>query len=293
MLEEKATERESFTEGPFPAVPLTLEGWSILHQMFRVRWASWKALPPREQKEILKEAGALLTELERGDQGPSAAFALLGHKGDLLLLHFRRTFDELGEVELRLANLALADFLEETTSYLSVVELGLYEATVRLYAALEAKGVRPGTEEWQRAVETELEGQRQALAPRLWPPIPFRRYFCFYPMGRRRGEARNWYRLPMEERQRMLRQHGLTGRRYSRQVTQIISGSMGLDDWEWGVDLFADEPLVFKKLLYEMRFDEASAVYALFGPFYLGLRFPAAELATFLGGKLPAWRGSE
>jgi len=80
----------------------------------------------------------------------------------------------------------------------------------------------------------------------------------------------------------MMKEHGLIGRRYAGEVRQIITGSIGFDDWEWGVDLFADEPLVFKKLIYEMRFDEVSAVYALFGTFYVGLRVPASGLADFL-----------
>ena len=99
-------------------------------------------------------------------------------------------------------------------------------------------------------------------------------------MDRRRGEARNWYTLPIEERARQMNEHGLVGRRYAGEVRQIITGSIGFDDWEWGVDLFADDPLVFKKLIYEMRFDEVSAVYALFGTFYLGVRAPAAELSN-------------
>ena len=103
-------------------------------------------------------------------------------------------------------------------------------------------------------------------------------------MDRRRGEARNWYTLPIEERARQMNEHGLVGRRYAGEVRQIITGSIGFDDWEWGVDLFADDPLVFKKLIYEMRFDEVSAVYALFGQFYLGVRVPAAELGDLLSG---------
>ena len=97
-------------------------------------------------------------------------------------------------------------------------------------------------------------------------------------MDRRRGEARNWYTLPIEERARQMNEHGLVGRRYAGEVRQIITGSIGFDDWEWGVDLFADDPLVFKKLIYEMRFDEVSAVYALFGQFYLGVRVPGSRL---------------
>ena len=104
------------------------------------------------------------------------------------------------------------------------------------------------------------------------------RYICFYPMDRRRGEDKNWYTLPIEERARQMNEHGLVGRRYAGEVKQIITGSIGFDDWEWGVDLFADDPLVFKKLIYEMRFDQVSAVYALFGQFYVGVRCPAAAL---------------
>ena len=87
----------------------------------------------------------------------------------------------------------------------------------------------------------------------------------------------------------MMREHGMIGRHYAGRVTQIISGSIGFDDWEWGVDLFADDPLVFKKLIYEMRFEEASAVYGLFGAFYVGLRFPAAGLETLFENKTPSF----
>ncbi|MBI2988049.1 MAG: heme-dependent peroxidase [Deltaproteobacteria bacterium] len=257
--------------------------------MFRVRWPAWKAATSVEQKRAVEEAAALVEEMEKGSEGQSALFSMLGHKGDLMLLHFRRTIEGLNSAELSVANLNLAEFLEQTTSYVSVVELGLYEVSVRLYAALKEKGMQPGTADWNRAVENELAKQRHASEPRLWPEIPPRRYVCFYPMNRLRGEEKNWYQAPITERQRMMQEHGLIGRRYAGQVTQIISGSIGFDDWEWGVDLFADSPLVFKKLVYEMRFDEASAVYGLFGAFYVGLRFPPANLGTFLEGKTPSF----
>ncbi|MEE9185851.1 MAG: hydrogen peroxide-dependent heme synthase [Candidatus Binatia bacterium] len=276
-------------EDGIPAVPLTVEGWNVLHQMFRFRWSSWQALPSADRQAALEETRALLEEMEQREEGQSAFFSLLGHKGDLMVLHFRRTLEELNDAELRLANLKVAEFLEETTSYLSVVELGLYQATGLLYTELDEKGIQPFTPEWTQAVEEVLAEQRKGLAPRLFPEIPPLRHLCFYPMGRKRGETKNWYQVPMKERQRMLHEHGLVGRRYSGKVRQIISGSMGFDDWEWGVDLFADEPVEFKKIVYEMRFDEVSAVYALFGSFYVGLRFTAAGLGTFLDGRAPAF----
>jgi chlorite dismutase len=212
----------------------------------------------------------------------SAAFALLGHKGDLMLVHFRQSFEQLSELESLLRRTALWDFVELTNSYVSVVELGLYESTVKVYRSLQERGIEPHSEEWNRGLAETLDRQREAMKPRLYPEIPDAKYICFYPMDRRRGESRNWYTEPMPERQRMMHEHGLVGRRYAGEVKQIISGSIGFDDWEWGVDLFAEDALVFKKLIYEMRFDEVSAVYALFGPFFVGLRKTAAQLADWL-----------
>ena len=260
-----------------PPVPLTVEGASVLHQMFRVRWAEWKALPGNRRSEILAEARTGLDSAEPGG-AQSAAYSLLGHKGDLLLIHFRDSFETLNEAEMDVCRLALAEYLEPVTSYLSVVELGLYESTAKVHAALAERGIQPFSPEWNAEIEQTLERQRVAMRPRLYPEIPPAKYVCFYPMDRRRGEDKNWYRLPMAERRRQMQEHGAVGQRYAGQVKQIITGSIGFDDWEWGVDLFADDPLVFKRLIYEMRFDEVSAVYALFGAFYVGIRRRSADL---------------
>ncbi|MGA2961039.1 MAG: hydrogen peroxide-dependent heme synthase [Candidatus Korobacteraceae bacterium] len=269
-----------------PALPLTIEGASVLHQMFRIRWAAWNRLSAAEQAEIIAEAGSTLAGLE--GSGQTALFSVLGHKGDLLILHFRDSVDELNRAELCLSGLRLQDYLRQTSSYLSVVELGLYESTVKLYRECASGNLAPHSEEWNRAVEDLLARQRQAMRPRLFPKIPATRYLCFYPMDRRRGESKNWYTLPIEERQRQMDEHGTVGRRYAGRVQQIISGSIGYDDWEWAVDLFGNDPVVFKKLIYEMRFDEVSAVYSDFGTFYLGVRFPANGLGQLMGGELPA-----
>jgi peroxiredoxin len=271
-----------------PPVPLTIEGYSVLHQMMRVRWAAWRKLPVPEKTAIAEEASGVLSKMEQSPTGQSGLFSLLGHKGDLMFVHFRSSFDELNQTELQLAQLALSEYLEPTTSYLSVIELGLYESTIKAYRDLQQRGVEPHSEEWKSEIAQVLARQKEAMHPRLFPELPKHRYISFYPMDRRRGEARNWYTLPIEERARQMSEHGLVGRRYAGEVRQIITGSIGFDDWEWGVDLFADDPLVFKKLIYEMRFDEVSAVYALFGTFYLGVRVPAAELSDLLSGSLPA-----
>jgi chlorite dismutase len=166
------------------------------------------------------------------------------------------------------------------------VELGLYESSRKTYEAASAKGAEPFSPEWNSEVEASLKRGTEAMKPRLLPSVPDTKYLCFYPMDRKRGEQVNWYTVPFADRQRMMHEHGMIGRRYGDVVKQIITGSIGMDDWEWGVDLFADDPIVFKKLIYEMRFDEVSAVYALFGQFYIGLRLPIENLSDWLSGKL-------
>jgi hydrogen peroxide-dependent heme synthase len=268
-----------------PAMPLTLEGLSVLHQMFRFRWPEWRKLSPPRQQEIAREAAATLLPSE--EAGRSAAYSMLGHKGDLMLVHFRDSFDELNAAELQLNRTALQEYLEPTHSYLSVIELGLYDSSVKLFRQLTERGIAPLSEEWNKEIQETMERQRQAMHPRLYPKIPDSRYLCFYPMDRKRGEDKNWYMLPIEERQRQMEEHGMVGRRYAGKVQQIITGSIGFDDWEWGVDLFAPDPLVFKKLIYEMRFDQVSAEYAAFGQFFVGLRCPVQKLGEWLEGKLP------
>src|ERR1700691_4999330 len=239
--------------GQLPEVPLTTEGYSVLHQMARFRWTAWRALPEAARSAIAQAASVVLGAMERNSNWQSGLFSLTGHKGDLMLVHFRKSFAELNQAELRLAGLRLSDYLEPTSSYLSVIELGLYDSTLKIYKELADQGIQPHSDQWKAEIECKLERHREAMHPRLFPEIPPNRYLCFYPMNRLRGEDKNWYTLPIEERARQMSEHGLVGRRYAGEVKQIITGSIGFDDWEWGVDLFADDPLVFKKLIYEMR----------------------------------------
>ena len=273
----------------FSPVPLTLEGSSVLHQFFRFDWKAWRKTAAADRDRIAAEAVSALTRLERKNAdapAQTALFSQLGHKGDLVLIHFRESFEALNQVELDLAQTEFYDYLDLKHSYVSVVELGLYESSRKTWEAASAKGLEPNTPEFQAEVKTSLERASTAMAPRLYPAFPDAKYMCFYPMDRLRGEEKNWYTVPFAERQRMMHDHGMIGRRYGDVVKQIITGSIGMDDWEWGVDLFADDPVVFKKLIYEMRFDEVSAVYALFGQFFLGVRLPVEKLPGWLSGKL-------
>jgi peroxiredoxin len=273
-----------------PPVPITLEGSSVLHQMFRFDWAAWKKLPATERAAIAGEFAEILGRWEHGASeghpNQSAMFSQIGHKGDLMLVHFRDSLEDLNRVELELAQTGIYPYLQLSHSYLSVVELGLYESSEKIYTQLAEKNIEPGTPEWNAGIQEGTARTAASLASRLFPSVPPAKYLCFYPMDRKRGETVNWYTEPMADRRAMMHEHMLIGRRYADSVRQIITGSIGLDDWEWGIDLFADDPVVFKKLIYEMRFDKVSAVYATFGQFFLAVRVPAASAAQWFDGTL-------
>jgi chlorite dismutase len=274
-----------------PFVPETLEGWSVLHLMYRLDWPRVKATPTTLEQMAQEAIDALNLGLTAHESGETALVQLLGHKGDLMVIAFRRSFDDLGRLQLALSRTQLAACLTMTTSYVSIVELGMYEMTAKVHRTLREQGLPHGSDAYNAAFDAEMDRQRQRVGGRLFTAVPPARHVCFYPMNKRRGEAVNWYSEAFDRRAEMMLEHGKVGREYAGRVTQIISGSIGFDDWEWGVDLFADDALTFKKLIYEMRFDEASAKFAEFGPFYVGLQFPVAELGTFLKGELPAPRG--
>jgi hydrogen peroxide-dependent heme synthase len=245
-------------------VPETLEGWYALHDFRALDWASWQSSTGREG--AVEELTGWLAGVESPEKGGSALFTVAGHRADMMVLHLRPSIDELIVLEKSLSQTRVGPYLRQTYSYLSVTELSLYEA----YA-------RGGTEDPAALM------QQPFVQKRLYFDIPEMRYCCFYPMNKRRGEVVNWYAAEMEERRRMMREHGSTGRKYHGRVTQMITGSTGLDDWEWGVTLFAHDPLDIKKLVYEMRFDEVSAKYGEFGPFYMGVRAGEEELSRYLG----------
>ena len=273
-----------------PNVPETLEGWSVLHQMFRIRWPEWRVRPEDLRQRLAHEAKDALLAMGRGEGGTTVPVTLLGHNGDLMLIHLRRSFEELQKAQVEVARLGLSTFLEPTTSFVSIVELGMYEMTAQIHRRLGERGLKAASDEFERAFDAEMEEQEKRVLGRLWMEVPARRHVCFYPMNKRRGEHKNWYAESVENRARMMLEHGRIGRHYAGAMNQIISGAIGFDDWEWGVDLFADDPVVFKKLIYEMRFDEASVWYAEFGPFHVGLQFSPSELPKYLEGGVPALR---
>ncbi|MCI0182777.1 hydrogen peroxide-dependent heme synthase [Sulfoacidibacillus ferrooxidans] len=241
----------------------TIEGWYALHDFRTIDWHAWKAASEEIRADALRELTAYTEKYRADDQNRTGGFGvytIAGHKADLLFVHFRSTVSDLMDSETEFDKTSFATFTKKPYSYLSIVELSSY---------LSKPDIAP-------------EDDPQLL-PRLRPQLSeMMPHICFYPMNKRRSGNDNWFMLSMEERVQLMRSHGMIGRKYAGRVTQIITGSAGLDDWEWGVTLYANDPLEFKKLVYEMRFDEVSARYGEFGVFYVGHVVNDQELVDFL-----------
>jgi chlorite dismutase len=273
---------------PAPAVahpPETLEGWYVLHQIFRVDRALLREYGGGSMAALATSATRALEELRQPSGGGwSALFEVIGSEADVMLVHFRPTLDEIAVAQRRLASEEVAGVLDPVYTFLSVTEAGLYHVTAELARSAAARGGAVGDEQYQAELTERVQAERASVHARrrLYPPFPAELpYVCFYPMSKRRAEGQNWYALTLDERSRLMQAHGTTGRRYAGRVQQVISGAIGLDAWEWGVTLFARDPLDFKKLVTEMRFDEVSARYAEFGEFYVG---KIAEPAGWVAG---------
>lgn len=240
----------------------TLDGWYVLHDLRSIDWEKWNKADQAEKEEALQALQTLIAKwqaVEERKEGSLALYTIIGQKADLLFMHLRETMQELGDIEHELNRSPAGRFLIKSYSYVSVVELSNYMG-------------QPG-------VDPMLVPE---IVARLKPIMPKTNHICFYPMNKKRDLQDNWYMLSMDERKTMMRSHGMIGRGYAGKVKQIISGSVGLDDWEWGVTLFADDALQFKKLIYEMRFDEVSARFGEFGAFYVGNLLTSEKLAELL-----------
>src|SRR3954469_4756777 len=253
------------TSQPTAHPPETLEGWYAMHQIFR----SSKRAPTAAVATALARRAAPALETSAG----WSCFArLIGSTADFMAIHFRESLDAIGEAQDALSE-RLGDDVELGYSFLSVTEAGLYHLTAELARDAAARGGSVGDAEYAKSVAERAAAERESahVKRRLYPELPAEMpYVCFYPMSKRRDTGQNWYGLSLDERSRLMHAHGLTGRRYAGKVQQVISGAIGLDAWEWAVTLFARDPLDFKKLVTDMRFDEVSAKYALFGDFYVG-----------------------
>jgi hydrogen peroxide-dependent heme synthase len=243
----------------------TLDGWYCLHDFRTIDWTTWKMTPSDERQAAINEFLGLVekwNKTQTEQQGSHALYTVVGQKADFMMMILRPTMEELNEIETEFNKSKLAEYTIPAHSYVSVVELSNY---------LAGEGGDPY--------------QNPHVRARLYPELPKAKHVCFYPMDKRRQGNDNWYMLSMEDRKKMMYSHGMIGRQYAGKVKQIITGSVGFDDYEWGVTLFADDVLQFKKLVYEMRFDEVSARYGEFGSFFVGNLLDVDRVQSFLDVK--------
>jgi len=255
------------------------EGWHCSHLYYRFNRAALKSLTAAE---LSAGREAFLAALDPAGQGAPArvqASLVSGHKADFGLMLLDADPLVIDSVHQRLMSGPLGVALEPTYSFVSVTEVSEYVPTVEQYGQrLVAEGEDPAGPAYAaklKAYESrEVMMRKQRLTPDL-PPWPAT---CFYPMNKKRKVGENWFTLDFAERSRMMTEHGRTGMTFGGKVTQLITVGLGYDDWEWGVTLWARNPEFLKDIVYRMRFDEASARYAEFGPFYVSYVAPAAEI---------------
>ena len=269
-------------------VPESLEGWCLLHQMFRVSWPALVQATDDERAELAAGLQAFLEQVP-ADGGSSIAVAMLGHKADLMLVHARKSFDALVQAQLDVSRLPIAEAFEATTSYVSVIELGMYEMTAKIHEQLVAQRARarhPAST--GRRMREAMQAQQARVSGRLFTDVPGAPVRLLLPDGQAPRRDQELVQRAVREARRDDARSRPDRPALRRRGHPDHLGSIGFDDWEWGVDLFADDPLVFKKLIYEMRFDEASADYGEFGPFYTGVQFSPSQVTNWIEGRTPA-----
>ncbi|MUV36459.1 putative heme-dependent peroxidase [Lentibacillus sp. JNUCC-1] len=238
----------------------TYDGWYALHDFRTMDWEKWEHASETTREKALHELRALLDQwqvVEDQKQGSHKLYSIVGQKADLLFMVLRPEMKDLNQLENALNKTAFAHFTKPAYSFVSIIEKSSY--------------TKPETDPYQNP----------DMVKKLFPTIPNEDYICFYPMSKLRAENHNWYQLEKEERGRMMFDHIKTAKPFTENVKRIITGAMGLDDYEWGVSLFCDDPLHFKKLIYDTRFDEVSARYGIFGSFYIGHRIQPTDVERY------------
>ena len=261
-----------------PVVPS--EGWGVLHLFFHLRRELLE-----DATEAAKDFARRLQAFDARDDYQVLTFSVLGQKADIGLMILGPDLAELDQLATELTASPLGAALLPAASYLSMTELSEYTSTAdeESRRLVEEDGMTEGSEEHAAALQAFSQRMAAYNEHRLHPKLPRKRVISFYPMSKRRSGDDNWYALDFEERKRLMGGHARVGRTYRGRVLQLITGSVGLDDWEWGVTLLADDPKALKDIVYEMRFDEVSARYGEFGPFVTGLVLEPDALLSHLG----------
>ena len=262
-------------EAVTPIVPR--QGWHVLHLFYHVDHAQWALLSDEEKRHAKTRLTELVQEIRATPDTHLLSFAVVSPKADLGFMLLTPDLQVANAYEKQLALSLGPEILSPAYSYLSQTEGSEYTTTREQYAAetlIAEKGMSEGTPEFEAALKEFDDRMAHYLQHRLYPVLPDWPVVCFYPMSKRRSGNDNWYSLSFEERRRLMAGHARVGRTYSGRILQLITGSTGLDEYEWGVTLLAKDTFDIKAIVYEMRFDEVSARYGEFGDFYIGLQLP-------------------
>ena len=256
------------------------QGWHCLHLFYRIEHGQWQLLSDEEQRAAKTNLSSLVQEIRAAESTQLLTLSVVTPKADLAFMLITPDLHTANHFEKRL-NLSLGpDVLVPVYSYLSLTEESEYRASEDDYArTLEVEQkLKPETPEFSAAMSTFRDRMAHYRHDRVYPTLPDWPVVCFYNMSKRRAPEQNWYALPQEDRRRLMLGHGAVGREFAGKVKQLITGSTGLDDAEWGVTLFARDTFQIKAVVYKMRFDEVSAQYADFGEFYICIQLPLDEL---------------
>lgn len=268
-------------------VPATLvpeAGWHFLHLFYTIDRARLAGLSTEVRNQGREALRAILDGSAAGRPDQMQSFAVLGHKADFGIMLAGTDLKRIHAIQVAVQASPLGPALVPSYSFYSITEVSEYVPDAEEYGRIlrEREGVDPES----NAYKTKLASYAARLEPmnrqRLYPDFPDWPCLCFYPMSKMRQGDQNWYMLPFEQRSELMSQHGRSGMKFAGKVSQLITASTGLDDWEWGVTLWARNPTYLKDIVYTMRFDESSARYALFGDFYFGYIVPPADLVETL-----------
>ncbi|MDQ6623327.1 MAG: heme-dependent peroxidase [Verrucomicrobiota bacterium] len=256
------------------------QGWHCLHLFYRIEFGQWQLLSADDQREGKTRLAALVQETRALPDTQLLTMSVVTPKADLAFMLITPDLHVANRIEKQIGLALGADVLVPVYSYLSLTEESEYAMSEEEYGAMLEKEqeVKPGTTEFDEAIRAFHERMKHYRHDRVYPTLPDWPVVCFYNMSKRRGETRNWYSLPYDERRRLMSGHARVGREFAGRIKQLITGSSGLDDAEWGVTLFARDTFQVKAIVYQMRFDPVSAEYADFGEFYIALQLPLDEL---------------
>ena len=267
-----------------PIVPT--EGWHVIHLFYQIDHTQWSLLSEEEQLKAKTDLSILIQEIRSTPKTQLLAFSIVTPKADIGFMLLTDDLHLANEFEKRLTLALGTDILTPSFSYLSMTETGDYMTTEEEYSENTLKLERKldeGSEEYETALNDFRTHMAKYSNDKLYPSMPDWPVFCFYSMAKRRGEVFNWYALPFSERKRLMAEHGKVGRQWAGKIRQLITGSVGLDDSEWGVTLFANNSYDIKGIVYRMRYDEVSVKFAESGDFYIGLQLPLDKLFRRVG----------